>query len=486
MAAVKRLELARTGDDALDDLLGGGIPRESVVIIAGEPGSGKTVLTLQILFAAARNGQRSLFFTTLSEPALKLLRYAQQFVFFDAELFERWITFVDLGAALRRGAQHATEEIDARVAEHEPAFVAIDSFKVLGELVRQQPDGRPLIYDLAVQMAAWGATTLLVGEYARSDYGGFPEFAIADGILQLGCQRDELTSVRDVEVMKLRGAAHRPGRHFFDITAQGLKFFPRVSIPPDVQHQRAAQPTDRVATGIAGLDDALSGGFPRASSTVVEGGTGTGKTLLGLQFLITGARRGERGILFTLEETPDQLRAAAASLGWELGPLEDQGLVAIRYTSPVELSTDRYLDEARHHVRAIGARRAVFDSLTTMSIGVSSPRRFKEMVYAISKYLRGADVTLVLTSEAMESVGGGQLSGHGASFIADNFIKIRHVEIDGRLDRAISVIKARGIPHDSGFRGLTIGHGGLQVIKDRFKDLRGVLTGLPFREGRAR
>jgi circadian clock protein KaiC len=478
------LEVAKTGDEALDEILGGGIPERSVVVIAGEPGSGKTVMTLQMLFAAARRGQNSLYFTTLSEPTIKVVRYAQQFGFFDADLFEKHIRFHDLGGVLREGAEKTMLEIEEKVAEHEPAFVVIDSFKVLGELLRDANKGRPLVYDLAVQMASWGATTFLVGEYARTDHASFAEFAIADGIFQVGTARQELQSVRELDVMKLRGAAHRSGTHFFDITHEGLEFFPRVSIPADIQTQTTAPISERARIGVAGLDELLDGGLPRTSTTVVQGGTGTGKTLLGLQFLIEGARRKEKGVLFTLEETPAQLRAAAHSLGWDLAALEAEGLLVIKYTSPVELSTDRYLNEARNQVKALGASRAVFDSLTTMAIGVSSERRFKEMVYAITKYLRSAGVTILLTAESVESLGTAQLSGHGASFIADNFIKLRYVELDGHLDRVVSVIKARGVAHSSELRGMRIGNGGLEVVAGRFRELRGVLTGLPSRDGR--
>lgn len=479
-----KLELAKTGNDSLDEILGGGIPVRSVVVIAGEPGSGKTVMTLQMLFAAARRGQNSLYFTTLSEPGIKVVRYAQQFEFFDADLFDKHIRFHDLGGVLREGAEKTMLEIEAQVAEHEPAFVVIDSFKVLGELLSDRAKGRPLVYDLAVQMASWGATTFLVGEYSRTEHAKFAEFAIADGIIHVGTARQELQSVREIEVMKLRGAAPRSGTHFFDIAHDGLTFFPRVSIPADIQSQPAAAITDRAATGVAGLDELLGGGLPRSSTTVVQGGTGTGKTLLGLHFLLEGVRRKEKGILFTLEETPAQLRAAAGSLGLDLAAAEAAGLLEIKYASPVELSTDRYLTEARAAVKKLGASRAVFDSLTTMAIGVSSERRFKELVYAITKYLRSAGVTLLLTSESVESIGTAQLSGHGVSFIADNFIKMRYVEVDAHLERVISVIKARGVAHSSELRGLTIADGGLHVVGGRFREHRGVLTGAPARDGR--
>lgn len=480
MSNKHHLEIETTGNAALDAILGGGIPSRSVVIIAGEPGAGKTVMTLQVLFHAARQGKRGLYFTTLSEPAVKVLRYMQRFEFFDPKLLDDRILMRDLGRFVREGAKALLTELELRVAKEEPDFVVIDSFKVIAELLRNDPNGRAMIYDMAVQMTGWGATTLLVGEYTREEIGSAAEFGIADGIIRLGSERQGLTSVREIEVLKLRGAAHRGGTHFFDIESQGARFFPRVSAPAETTESETI--SERAATGIAGLDELLHGGLPRNSTTLVQGGTGTGKTLLGLQFLIEGVRRGERGVMFTLEETASQLRRVGAGFGWDLASLEKQDLLVIRYTSPVELSTDRYLYEARNELQELKASRAVFDSLTTMALGVPSERRFKEMVYAITKHLRTLGATTLMTSETPQLLGATQLTGDGVSFIADNVIQLRYVEISGRLDRAMSVLKARGIKHESELREMTIDEGGIELVAGRFKDMRGVLTGIPARQ----
>lgn len=469
--------LETTGDVALDSILGGGIPTRSVVIVAGEPGSGKTVMTLQMLFHAARRGKRSLYFTTLSEPAVKVLRYMQQFDFFEAQLLDKQVVMSDLGQYVRQGAKAILSEIEARIAREEPDFVVIDSFKVIVELLRGEANARAMIYDLAVQLAAWGATTLLVGEYSRNEIGSSAEFGIADGILRLGSERQGLTSVREIEVMKLRGAAHKSGTHFFHIDASGASFFPRVSAPSTAAS--VAIRTDRARTGVAGLDELLNGGLPRNGTTLVQGATGTGKTLLGLHFLVEGARLGERGALFTLEETPEQLRAVARGFGWDLAALEAAGLLVIRYMSPVELSTDRYLYEARNELSELGASRAVFDSLTTMSLGVPSDRRFKEMVYAITKHFRALGTTTLMTAETPQLIGPVQLAGDGASFIADNVVQLRYLEIEGRLERAISVLKARGIKHESELRSMLIEESGIRIVSGRFQYMHGVLTGIP-------
>lgn len=476
------LELVSTGDGALDGILGGGIPARSVVVLAGEPGAGKTLLTLQTLFHAARQGEKCLYLTTVSEPAIKVLRYMQGFDFFDPALLDEQVIFADLASVVREGSERTLAALEARVETHRPTFVAIDSFRAIGELL-PAAELRPFVYDLAVRMASWGATTFLVGEYRRDDFPGLPEFAVADGIIWLGSQRHELTSVRDIEVLKLRGSPYSSGRHFFEISTAGVHFFPRVSAPASQTLQPTAWSSERASTGVAGLDELLGGGLPRSSVSVIQGGTGTGKTLLCLQTLLEGARRGEKGVLFTLEETAPQLRAVARSVGFDLDAAEGKGLITLQHTSPVELSTDRFLHTVRANVESLGASRAAFDSLTTLELGVTSERRFKELVYALAKHMRGLGVTLLMTMESEQLLGSARLGGLGVSFIADNLIQLRYVELGGRLERAISVLKARGIKHDSELRAYQVGQGGLTVMADdQFKSMRGVLTGLPERE----
>ncbi len=484
--SIPALEFESTGDSALDRILGGGIPKRSIVVVAGEPGAGKTVLTLQMLFSAARAGKRCIYFTTLSEPAIKVIQYMQLFEFFDASLLEKNIVFADLGSVVRQGPEATLAEISKRIDKVQPHLVAIDSFRAIGELLGRSSERiyRPFVYDLAVQMAASGATALLVGEYARDESSTLSEFAVADGIIRLGSARSELTTVREIEVVKMRGTGPVSGRHFFEITSKGASFYPRVSAP--IEQPRPATPVrvERLSVGIPGLDELLAGGVPQGSVTMLQGGSGTGKTLVALKFLIEGARRGERGVLFTLEEAPEQLRGLSKSLEWDLRELEDRGLLAIRYSSPVELSTDRFLHTARSEVHAFGARRVVIDSLSTMSLGVPSERRFKELVYAIAKHLRQAGVSSMMTLESEQYLGTARISAQGVSFVADNLVQLRYVEVDGRLERAISVLKARGIKHRTELRSLVVDAKGIDVVGDRFRDLRGVLTGVPEREAK--
>jgi circadian clock protein KaiC len=265
------------------------------------------------------------------------------------------------------------------------------------------------------------------------------------------------------------------GVHFFVIDSDGVSFYPRVRAPA-LDGDMAVDTPEPVVTGIPGLDPLLGRGLPRASATVVQGATGTGKTLLGLRFLVEGARRGEKGILFTLDESPGQLRGIARGLGIDLGELERQGRLVLSYTSPVELSTDRFLNDARRLVRETGATRAVFDDLTSIALGVVSERRFKELVYALTRHFRAAGVTLVMTMEIPELLGSAAIGGQGVSFAADNLVRLRYVELAGRLERALCVIKMRGVKHANTLHLVSIGRDGFEVGAP-FSDARGALSG---------
>jgi circadian clock protein KaiC len=471
------LRLLGTGNPELDQILGGGIPAGSLTMVCGEPGAGKTILALQLLFNFARQGMKSLFFTTLSEPTLKLIRYMQFFSFFDQQLIDNQIVLVDLGTSLRtKSAPQLLQQLSDRADQEGPDLVVVDSFKAVHDFFDDPSVSRQFVYDLAVQLSAGGATTFLVGEYTREDISREHEFAIADGIIHLTNRREELNTVREMEVVKLRGANCLTGGHFFEIGPDGLVFFPRVRAPEIVERQ-ADSIEGRASIGVPGLDDLFQGGLPLSSSTLIQGGSGTGKTLLGIHFLVKGAEAGEPGILFTLEETPDQIRGIARGFGWDLPNLEAQKLLQICYTSPVELSPARFLHEIRQRITSLAARRVVLDSVTSAALSVASQRRFHEFIYSLAKHCRASDVTIIMTMEMAELFGTAQLTGHGVSSMADNIILLRYAEIAGRIDRAISVLKARGISHKTDLCRLVITSDGAQIGAPF--GLRGVLTGLP-------
>lgn len=473
------LERITTGSPALDTVLDGGFPIGSTTLIAGRPGAGKTILALQLVFNAARRGVKCIYVSTLTEPSIKLLRYMQSFGFFDEKLLSDRIVLMDVGSAVREESiDKVLKRLVERVEQEGAGLVVIDSMRSLVEVVPRE-QRRMFLYDLSVHLATWQATTFLVGTYSREEMQAFPEFTIADGIIRLDIGMQELARVRELEVQKLRGSNPVLGLHFFDIDSSGMRFHPRVRLPAEARDRRYPA-TDRVTTGVDGLDALLGGGFPRASTTLVLGGAGTGKTTIALNFLVEGARSGEPGVLFTLEETPEQLRGSAVGLGWDLRELEAQRQLTISYTAPVELSTDRFLQQARETIERTGARRAALDSLTSMELGTISNRRYRELVYAFAKHMRAAGVTLVVTLEAPERLGRADITAGGLSFACDNMIFLRYVELAGHLERAIATIKGRGFRHSMELRKMTMGSGGAHV-GGLLEEMQGVLTGLPTR-----
>jgi len=473
-----------TGIPALDAVLGGGIPQQSLTVLTGAPGTGKTVLAMQMVFEQARLGRRCLYVTTASEPALKVIRYMRLFSFFDEDLIDDRVWFADLGTALLRdGAIGITAVLQAKLEALEPDFVVIDSFKAIYDFTDADPSAqRRVAFDLAVLLGSWGITALLLGEYGEGEDTRLPEFAVADGIIHLSNLSSALTRVRGLEAQKLRGTYVVPGRHFFEITPAGIVFFPRLR-GVESATEGVWVPT-KVKTGVPGLDQLLNDGLPSGSTTLIEGGTGTGKSLLALQFLIEGVRHGERGVHFGLEERPSQLRGIARSLGWDLPALEKAGLLQLHYTSPVEINADQFANEAIALIRKFGASRVVLDSATALALGLEGSGRFRELVYALATHLREEGVASILTAEGSELLGVSQRSGPVVSAIADNVIRLRYREASSQFERTVEVVKVRGSGHSLEVRKLHIGEEGL-TVGDAVADTAG-LRASPGKGGLAR
>jgi circadian clock protein KaiC len=465
-----------TGNETLDTILGGGIPRNAVIVVAGEPGTGKTILTLQLFSDCARRGERCHYFTTLSEPTLKLLQHLQQFAFYDAALIERQIRFSDVGSILRtEGAAAAIRHVIEQVETHQPTLVAIDSFRALHDLTPDLATMRTTIYDLAATLASWSATTFLVGEFVREDIPNQPEFGIADDILLLTQEREETVPVRRFEVVKMRGQAYVSGRHPYDITADGVHFYPRLEVRP----RRAEAPSsERAPSGVPKLDKLLHGGLSRGSSTLISGGTGVGKTVLCLQFVNAGLQAAEPAVVLSTDESVPELRRLAAGFEWDLGAAETAGKLEMLYFSPLDLVPERFLVRAVEAVKRVRAQRVAINSLSGLSLGIPDEHRFRQLVYALAKRFQEEGVTLVMNQEVSELLGVTAIAGGGVSPMAENVLLLRYAEVAASLRRALAVLKVQGSAHDHRLWEFTIGPRGIK-LGSSFKAYRGVLTGLP-------
>src|SRR5712691_1139226 len=239
-ASLRRLP---TGVPGFDDVVGGGLPELSFNLIVGGPGSGKTTLAHQIMFANATPERPGLYFTILGEPALKMLRYQQLHSFFDPAKVNGTIRFVSLGAeVIQQGLAPVLDSIVRQVEAASPRLVVVDSFRSVmranygaerGELEMQD-----FVQRLALYLTAWEATTFLIGEFTEPQNLYHPVYTIADSLLALSQRAERNSIVRKLQVVKLRGQSELPGLHTFRITADGLRVFPRIPKPAEEQAER--------------------------------------------------------------------------------------------------------------------------------------------------------------------------------------------------------------------------------------------------------
>lgn len=479
-----------TGVPGLDEVLGGGLPEFSFNIIAGAPGTGKTTLAHQIAFANATPERPALYFTVLGEPAVKMLRYQQQFTFFDNARLAESIRFVNLSqVALSSDLGGVLEEISKEVEATHPRLVVVDSFRTvlrkattvaLGEM-----ELREFVQRLALQLTSWEATTFLIGEYERGEVRDNPVFTVADGLLWLSQHVERNSVVRKMQVIKLRGQESVPGLHTYRITSDGLRVYPRTfgldGRRPETSSAR------RLSTGVAALDSMLGGGIPEGDSVLVAGSSGTGKSLIATQFIAAGVRQGEAGIVAVFEERPREYVERANAFGLSLETAEERGKLRVLALRPLDLSVDEMLHELLETVEAIGARRVVIDSLAGFEMALAPAFRedFRESLYRMILALTGIGVTVLSTVELPESFTGFRFSPHAISFLTDDMIRLRYVEIGGELRKILMVVKMRGGNHSKDIREYEITAEGL-VIGARLSDYRALITGIPQHVGDAR
>ncbi len=457
-----RIHHVETGVPCLDAILGGGLPRRSVTVISGAPGTGKTILAQQIGFHHASPKSRVLYFSTLSEPTAKTLQYLRPFEFFRPAQFGRGIRFADLGGIMR---SNGLEDTAALILEHikqvRPALVVIDSFKVFDDLARSREEMRKFSYEIAVNLLAWETTALLLGEYGQADLETNPLFSIVDGILYLS-QRETLGEHgRYLKVIKMRGADHSRDEQAFSISPAGIEMYPpRIAI---LRRTPSPAAHGRCRTGITKLDELLGPGIPWGSSVLLSGVAGTGKTVLSLEFVYRGALAGEKGVFFSFEETPERLLASARDMGWDLQGQIDRGMVEIVFIPQPAIKVEEHLLMIRERIAALKARRVVIDSVSVFLHKVTEPQVVREKVFHLCTMVQNARAVGLFSTDI--PYGAQQLGRFGVEeTLVDGVIILSFSEEEQERQRYIEVYKLRNTPHFTGRHNLVIEHGGLSVF----------------------
>lgn len=471
----------------LDQILGGGLPEFSFNLIVGSPGSGKTTLAHQIMFALATPERRAVYFTVVGEPPLKMLRYQQQYEFFDFDRIGESIRFVSVGQDIVSGTlDQLLERIIAEVETTNPALVFVDSFRTVVQVAEGKGDGglnlQSFVQQLAIRLTGWQATTFLIGEYQPNEAEHDPVFTVADGLLWLQQSLDRNSMVRKIQVKKMRGQAPVPGLHTFRITSGGIDVFPRVIVGPSERARN--QSRKRLLIGIDELDEMLGGGIPEGYSVLVAGPSGSGKSVLATQFIMAGIRNDEPGVLAVFEKRPNEYSQTPPG-GRAFGKMIRDGKVGVIHSRPLDLSIDETLYEIVEQVQRLKARRLVVDSLSGFELALAPTFReeFRESLYRMVAVLTGMGVTMMMTAELEDSYTNLRFSPHGTAFLTDVIIMQRYIELQSCLQRVMAVVKVRGSAHSKEIRTYEIGRTGLAVGAP-LSSYDGLLTGHPIETGR--
>ncbi len=475
-----------TGVPGLDEILCGGLPEFSFNIIAGAPGCGKTTLAHQIMFANATPERPALYFTVLGEPAIKMLRYQQQYSFFNIAKMDGAIRFINLSQiVLDQDLGAVLDAIIKEVETSKAGVVVVDSFrtvvrKALNNASEVELQG--FVQRLALHLTSWEATTFLIGEYVEGELRDNPVFTVADGLFWLYQSVERNSIVRKMQVMKVRGQETVPGLHTFRITDAGLHTFPRTF--GLVGEAGLVKGRRRLSTGISKFDEMLGGGVPEGDSVLLAGPSGGGKSILATQFVAEGLSRGEPSIVAVFEEIPAEYVQRAAAFGFDFDTPQKEGKLKIIYLRPLDLSVDETVHEIVNSVKKIGCKRLVIDSLVGFEMALAPGFRtdFRESLYRMIAALTRLGVTIISTVEIEENFTSMDLSNFTVSFLADDIVRLRYVSIDGQLCKMLLVVKMRRSMHSIDMVEYQITSTGI-VIGERLRGYSGLTSGIPSRAG---
>jgi circadian clock protein KaiC len=474
------IERVPSGLGGLDTILNGGFLKGGLYIVQGTPGTGKTTLANQICFNHIAASGRALYVTLLAEYHGRMMLHLGSMSFFNASKVPDKITYLNGFGTLREEGYRGLRDLLRReVAAHKATILILDGFATVQRKSPEEQDFNEFVHELQAIAVATGCTMFLLS--SAEGIKETPEYTIVDGIVELSDQLIGWSAESTLQVIKFRGSGYLRGRHAFRITGDGLVVYPRIEALLARPSRPDPSAIETAPSGVDRLDAMLGGGLPAASTTIVMGPSGVGKTTLGLQFL-SRCSESEPGLLFGFYETPARISAKVDGVCRPLRDLLDSGTVEVLWQPPTDGLLDAYGERLLESVRRRGVRRLLIDGLNAFQSAALEPVRMSQYLTALMNELRELGVTTIYTLVVPNIIGPYiRAPIDDLSILSDNLILMRYVELRSRLHRLISVVKVRNSDFDPSLHEYVTTGQGVQ-IEATFDSAEAIMDGMLCRE----
>ena len=465
----------RSGIAGLDDILGGGFIEGASYIIQGQPGAGKTIFANQVAFSNILKDRKVLYVTLLAETHDRLFQSLSTFDFFDRARLGRDITYMSVFQTLRDDGLSAVVKLLRKETQRNNASLLIfDGLLNARDTSHSDLDVKTFVAEVQSQAAFVGCTVLFLTSARVKEES--PEHTMVDGVIELHDELAGVRSLRRLQVKKSRGSAALGGFHQFEIAATGISVWPRLEsigsgLEDKVFHNA------RVPSGIQGLDRLLGGGVPSGSVTLLFGPSGSGKTSFGINFLQQASEE-EPALHFGFYETPARLFAKARAFDIDLEEKHTSGHLDFAWHPLTENILDKLAHDLLQRVTRNKVKRLFMDGLGGFERAAVYRPRLVEFFAALTNQLRALGTTTVATWELRDIFGPTVAApGPEISSVVDNLIMLRHVELESRLKRVISVLKVRDGEFEPIIHEIAIGNQGVKVALP-LQPVAGAATGI--------